>query len=160
MDRGRSGVAFAAWVLAALITLCVSPLLLAYRAVIGRLYAECSLRRHKDILVVVSNTAWCEQRMAVIAPLVGSRAVVLNWSERRQWPAGSLATQLFRLNALFGPPPFALERALPVVFVLRRFRSPRVYQFGVGRTRDEIVLAELCNVLARRGTHGLRRSSC
>src|SRR5687767_14406343 len=54
--------------------------------------------RGRNVLVVYSNSpiwqTWFEQRAL---PALGSRAVVLNWSDRRQWGSSSLAVLLFRV---------------------------------------------------------------
>jgi len=49
------------------------------------------LPKGKDVLVVLSNSPiWHDYMSSEIMPLVRERAVVLNWSERKKWPSGSL----------------------------------------------------------------------
>jgi len=55
--------------------------------------------RGRYVLVVYSNSPiWREYFEAHVLPAVSSRGVVLNWSERKQWPY-SLPVALFKLFA-------------------------------------------------------------
>jgi len=60
-----------------------------------------------DLLIVYSNSPiWINYFEKGLLPIVGSRAHVLNWSERKRWPAFSLKTitfALFRSEKEFNP---------------------------------------------------------
>ena len=79
--------------------------------------------RGRNVLVVYSNSpiwqTWFEQRAL---PALGSRAVVLNWSERKQWTSSSLAVLLFRV---FG----GTENFNPFMMVFRPLWWPRTFRF-------------------------------
>jgi hypothetical protein len=79
--------------------------------------------RGRNALVVYSNSpiwqAWFEARAL---PTLGSRAVVLNWSKRKQWQPSSLAVLLFRV---FG----GSENFNPIVIVFTPLRLPRTFRF-------------------------------
>jgi hypothetical protein len=77
----------------------------------------------KDILFVYSDSPiWREYMMEQVLPAVENRAIVLNWSERKQWPRWSLAKSAFSV--------FAGGKSYnPMVLVFRPFRRPRVFRF-------------------------------
>lgn len=91
------------------------------------------LPRGKDILLVYSDSPiWHEYMTAQILPLVQSRAVVLNWSERKEWPKWSLAAHAFRT---FGGdrefnPLVVLFRPLRPALVLRFWSAFRDWKHG------------------------------
>jgi hypothetical protein len=75
-----------------------------------------------DVLLVYSNSPiWQEYFETEIRPRLGARAVVLNWSERKQWRAG-LASMAFRF---FG----GSKEFNPLAVVFRPFRRARVFRF-------------------------------
>ncbi len=86
-------------------------------------------KRGKDVLLVHTDGKHSEQWMARLSPLIGDRAVVLDYSQERQWDGWSLAAQLIRV---FGPmTPGALpEHSLPVAIVFQRLQPPRRFFFG------------------------------
>jgi hypothetical protein len=120
------------WVSVTLFILCL-PLILAY-VVLWLLFwlvaasvllaavwiAWCP--RGRNVLAVYSNSpiwqVWFEQHAL---PALGSRAVVLNWSERKQWKR-SLAVLLFRV---FG----GTRNFNPIVIVFTPLRLPRTFRF-------------------------------
>ena len=58
------------------------------------------LPRGKSVLFVSSDSPnWKEYMSNQVLPLVASRAVILNWSERKNWRRWSLATHFFRAYA-------------------------------------------------------------
>ena len=78
--------------------------------------------RGRDILFVYSDSPmWREHIEQNILPTLGSRAVILNWSERKQWRP-SLATLAF---AHFGGP----REFNPLAVVFRPFRPTRTFRF-------------------------------
>jgi hypothetical protein len=78
--------------------------------------------RGRYALVVYSNSPiWQEYFEQHVLPAVGSRGVVLNWSERKRWRR-SLAVELFRL--------FAGAREFnPLAIVFRPLALPRRFRF-------------------------------
>jgi hypothetical protein len=77
----------------------------------------------KDVLFVYSDSpVWRDYMLSEILPLVQSRAVVLNWSERATWKRGSLRVLAFRL--------FSGEKSFnPLIVVFRPFRSAKKIRF-------------------------------
>jgi hypothetical protein len=81
------------------------------------------LPRGKDVLLVYSDSPiWHDYMTKEIEPLVGERAVVLNWSERRQWHWWSLAVRAFRSYG--GGREFN-----PLVLLFRPLGRTRVFRF-------------------------------
>lgn len=79
-------------------------------------------RSGRDILFVYSNSPiWKEYIEENLLPHLGDRAVILNWSERKQWPR-SLEKEVFRH---FGGD----KEFNPMAVVLRPFRRSHVYRF-------------------------------
>jgi|SRR5208337_384029 len=81
------------------------------------------LPRGKDVLVVYSdNPIWSDYMLTQVLPLLGERAMVLNWSERRSWPKWSLRVQVFRT---FG----GGREFNPLVILFRPFCRARLFRF-------------------------------
>lgn len=81
------------------------------------------LPRGKDTLFVYSNSPIWENYMLeqVLLP-VRERAIVLNWSDRKQWKNWSLAIRAFHY--------FGSRRAFnPLVVIFRPFRPARRFRF-------------------------------
>jgi hypothetical protein len=81
------------------------------------------LPKGRDVLFVYSDSPiWREYMTTEILPLVESRAVVLNWSERSRWSGWSLAVKTFRF--------FGGGRDFnPLVVLFRPFRRAKVLRF-------------------------------
>ena len=81
------------------------------------------LTRGRDVLFVYSDSPiWRDYMLTEMLPLVGSRAVVLNWSDRRSWKRWSLRVLAFRL--------FSGEKAFnPLIVVFRPFRWAQKFRF-------------------------------
>jgi hypothetical protein len=78
--------------------------------------------RGYQVLVIYSNSPhWKQYFEDRVLPRLGSRCVVLNWSERRRWPL-SLARSLFRFYG-------GHEAYNPLVVVMRPFGRARVFRF-------------------------------
>jgi hypothetical protein len=75
-----------------------------------------------DVLFVYSNSpVWQEHIETEVLPLLGARAIVLNWSERRDWRLG-LASAIFWF--------FGGQREFnPLAVVCRPFRRAQVFRF-------------------------------
>jgi len=121
------------WWLYALIAGLLSPVIVVFLLALATLYISAGvvlylavwcwwLPRGRDTLIVYSDSPVWQSRMQehVLAP-VGTRAVVLNWSERRQWKI-SLASAVFRY---FG----GTREFNPLAVVFRPFRRARVFRF-------------------------------
>jgi hypothetical protein len=77
----------------------------------------------KDILFVYSDSPiWREYMLENILPLVEQRAVVMNWSARKQWKKWSLSLRVFR--SFGGGRDFN-----PLVVVFRPFKTAEVFRF-------------------------------
>jgi hypothetical protein len=81
------------------------------------------LTRGKDVLFVYSDSPiWRDYMLAEMLPLVKTRAVILNWSERSTWERWSLRVIAFRL--------FAGRKAFnPMLVVFRPFRLAKRFRF-------------------------------
>jgi hypothetical protein len=78
--------------------------------------------RGRDILFVYSESPiWRDYIDEQILPLLGTRVVVLNWSERKKWPA-SLARWAFYH---FG----GYRQFNPLAVTFRPFRRTRMFRF-------------------------------
>jgi len=96
---------------------------LFYRAALYLLVWALWLPRGRDILFVYSDSPiWREYMAAQVLPLVQKRAVVLNWSERKKWPKGSLGPAVFRH---FG----GAREFNPLVILFRPLRPAKVFRF-------------------------------
>ncbi len=119
-----------ALVLAVPFLLLVLPLVVI--AVILRLIYELLLHiliwgawfpKGKDVLLVYSDSpVWHDYMLAEVLPQLQKRAVVLNWSHRKEWPRWSLAVRAFRT--------FGGQREYnPLVVVFRPWRRAKVFRF-------------------------------
>ncbi len=97
------------------------------------------LPRGRDTLVVYSTSPlWHEYFESRVLPRVSTRAVVLNWSERRTWMHRlSLSALVFRC--------FAGSREFnPIAFHFRPLRMHSTYRFRIWRkTGDSSELDQL-----------------
>ncbi len=81
------------------------------------------LPRGKNVLFVNSDSPiWKEYMSNQVLPLVASRAVILNWSERKNWPRWSLATHFFRAHA-------GHREFNPMVVAFRPLRRAEFFRF-------------------------------
>ena len=102
------------------------------------------------VLVVYSNSPiWREYFEAHVLPAVSSRGVVLNWSERKQWPY-SLPVALFKLFAgtrNFNPMAIVFE---PLTWPRRFPFYPAFQAFKHGRPQEvEEMRNQLFEILDR-----------
>lgn len=79
--------------------------------------------RGKDTLFVYSNSpVWESYMLEHVLPPIKDRAIVINWSDRKQWKNWSLAIRAFHY--------FGSQRAFnPLVVILRPFRPARKFRF-------------------------------
>ena len=83
-----------------------------------------------DALVVRTNFERGTESLSRIMSVLQTRAIVLNFSERKSWPKWSLPIRLFwRFGPISTLPQFT-EFNLPAVILLRRFRFPLTFTFG------------------------------
>lgn len=83
------------------------------------------LPRGKDVLFINSDSPiWKEYMSNQVLPLVANRAVILNWSERKNWPRWSLATHFFRAYA-------GHREFNPMVVAFRPLRRAAFFRFYV-----------------------------
>jgi hypothetical protein len=121
------------WWLVALLAVLLSPLIMTFllallaldiaAGVVLYLAVWCWwLPRGRDTLIVYSDSpVWHAHMQERVLATVGSRAVVLNWSQRRHWNFG-LASAVFRY--------FGGKREFnPLAVVFRPFRRARVFRF-------------------------------
>lgn len=92
-------------------------------------------KQGKDVLVVHTDGKHSEEWTARFSPLIGDRAVLLNYGQQDHWDRWSLPAQLFEI---FGPhpmPEFIRKSYLPYVVVFRELRRPKTFAFGE-RSKD------------------------
>jgi hypothetical protein len=81
------------------------------------------LPRGRRVIFVYSNSpVWQAYVEANILPRLPASAVVLNWSERAQWPFWSLAVWIFNLYG-------GSREYNPIAIVIRPLRTPRRFRF-------------------------------
>jgi hypothetical protein len=79
--------------------------------------------RGKDVLFVTSESPiWKQYMNEQVLPLVESRAVSLNWSERKSWDQWSFAAHVFRT---FG----GRRQFNPMVVVFRPLKRAEIFRF-------------------------------
>lgn len=126
-----AGVAAPRWLIALLVVF--SPLIIAILLIFFFLYVWAGallhvavwcwwLPRGRDTLIVYSESpVWQQHMEAEVLPALSTRAVVLNWSQRRNWEFG-LAVAVFRY---FG----GRREFNPLAVVFRPLRIARVFRF-------------------------------
>lgn len=98
-------------------------LALLHRVVLYLLIWLLWLPKGKDVLLVYSDsTVWRDYMTREIIPLVGERAILLNWSERRKWSPWMLSAHVFRT---FG----GRREFNPLVVLFRPLHRARVFRF-------------------------------
>lgn len=104
----------------ALLAIILYPL---YRIILYLLIWSLWLPKGKDILLILSDSPiWHEYMTTQVLPLVQDRALVLNWSDRRNWERWSLPVAVFRH---FG----GAREYNPMVLLFRPLRTARVFRF-------------------------------
>jgi hypothetical protein len=116
--------------LVAIVFLLLSPAILLWLAVTGicklavlMLIWSTWLPNGIDTLVVYSNSPhWQEYFESTVIPTIGSRAKILNWSQRQEWSRWSLSRLAF--HAFTGTRDFN-----PMILVFRPLRLPQKFPF-------------------------------
>jgi hypothetical protein len=138
------------------ILLFAAPALIFYLLYTGTLYLliwTAWLPYGKDVLFVYSDSPiWHDYMTGNLLPLVRERAVVLNWSERKQWSAWSLA--VLALRHFGGGREFN-----PLVVLFPPVRRAKVFRFWSpfqewktgDKERVEKPRQDLLNILVRLG---------
>ena len=109
-----------------LIPLAALALRFLNKAVVYILIWVRSLRKGNYVLVVYSESTTCNEYMSTeVLPLLQQNAVILDWSERKQWPRWSLAPHVFRTFG--GRREFNL-----IVVVFRPLHRAQVFRFWQG----------------------------
>jgi hypothetical protein len=121
---------FLAFYVPILLYVVLSPLIYLYGLLLcSRVWIEWE-EQGKDVLIVHTDGEHSEEWMSRIRPVVGDRAVLLNYNERDRWDRWSLPVQLFEI---FGPqtmPGDFRRYALPSVIFFRKLHRPRKFSFG------------------------------
>lgn len=118
----------------------------------------------KDILLVYSDSpTWRDYMMNEIALLVAERAIVLNWSERRNWRWWSLATHVFRSCGREFNPMVLLFRPISRTRVFRFWSAFQDWKHGYPEPAESKA-ATVCGALIKRPVRTIlplaRRSAC
>jgi hypothetical protein len=95
---------------------------LAWRSLLLLIIWSCWCTKGRDVLFVYSDSPiWHDHIEQNILPHLRERAIILNWSQRKQWPFGParIAFRHFGGNREFNP--------MAVVF--RPFRPTRTFRF-------------------------------
>ena len=112
------------------LTLLLSPILLVlgvsywtYRIALQILVWFLWIPEGKDVLLVYSDSpVWHEYMTTHILPLVQERAIILNWSKRKEWRQWSLEVRVFSM--------FAGRRNFnPMVILFRPFCRVKLFRF-------------------------------
>jgi hypothetical protein len=141
-------IAFVLFYFSILLYVVLSPLIFLYGLLLCPMVWIEWGRQGKDVLVIENDSAHSQEWISRILPLIGERAVVLNYSQRDSWERLSLASQLFEI---FGPqamPERFRERSLPAVILFRKLHRPKKIIFGdskeceakLGQLRAELAL--------------------
>jgi hypothetical protein len=79
--------------------------------------------RGKDVLFVYSDSPiWHEYMTSQVLPLVQKRAVILNWSERKQWSRWSFSALVFTWIA-------GTREFNPLVAIFRPLKRATLFRF-------------------------------
>lgn len=106
------------------------PLLLVWAAVVAGLFVVLQvataltwLPRGRRVLFVYSNSpVWRDYIVQNILPRLPPSSVVLNWSERADWPSWNLGVWLFWVYA-------GSREYNPIAIVVRPLRAPLRFRF-------------------------------
>jgi hypothetical protein len=121
------------------------PMLLvmgAYRLLLNLLVWMLWVPRGKDVLYMNSDSPiWHDTMEHTVWPLVAGRAVRINYSERAQWPAMSLAARVARqyVGGKECNPLVIVFRPLGTRKVFRFFKAFRAYKAGDPRKFNSVV---------------------
>ena len=112
------------------------PFVLIYRMLLlPRVWIEWE-RERKDTLLIYSDDDHSRDWMQRLEPLIGNRAVVLNWADRLSWDRSELASQLFEMFGPRGIPERFTAHSLPAVLLFRQWQHPERFLFGT-HSRDK-----------------------
>jgi hypothetical protein len=100
-------------------------------------------RQGKDLLVVDTDSAHSKEWMLRILPIVGERAVFLDYGKRDQWERWSLAVQLFGIFGPHGIPERFTPYSLPAVILFEKLHRPKTFTFGERSKNREAKLEQL-----------------
>jgi len=128
-------VFYAIFVLSILLYVALSPLSYLYGWLLCPMVWIEWEKQGKDVLVVLADSKHSEEWTARILPLIGDRAVFLDYSQRERWDHWSLPAQLFEIFGPHGVPERFTVYSLPAVIVFRKFHRPRKVTFGE-RSKD------------------------
>jgi len=103
------------------------------------------LPRGKDVLFISSDSpVWQTYMREQLLPLIGKRAVIMNWSERSRWPKWSVPVHVFRT---FG----GSREFNPLIVVFRPLKRARCFRFFPAFKEwehgDTLALERLCGEL-------------
>jgi hypothetical protein len=94
-----------------------------HRAMVYLLVWLLWLPRGKDVLFVSSDSpVWRQYMETQIFPFVETRAIVLNWSDRKKWSRWSLSRRVFHVFR-------GSVNYNPMVILFRPFRRARIFRF-------------------------------
>jgi hypothetical protein len=122
-------------VLSILLYVMLSPLIYLYGLLLcSKVWIEWE-REGKDVLIVQADSIHSREWMSRILPLVGGRAVLLDYSQRDRWERWSLPVQLVEIFGPHGVPERFTVHSLPAVILFRKLRRPEKFFFG-GRSKN------------------------
>lgn len=124
------------------------PLALAYRFGLS-MVAWSFMQPGKDVIVVTDGAADSGRGLRELMPLIASRAVFLDYEERRSWPRWSFSVRLFYA---FAPQPMPISftpRYLPAFLLVRRYQAPLRFSLGELSRNRETQVEKLRSALTR-----------
>ena len=134
--------------LSLLLNVLLSPFAYMYGLLLcSRVWIEWA-EQGKDTLVVHADGPHSDEWMSRIRPVIGDRAIFLNYNEHDQWDRWSVPAQLFEI---FGPqamPASFRRHSLPSVIFFRRLHRPKKFSFGERSKECEAKLEQLRAELA------------
>ena len=134
-------------ILSILLYVMLSPLIYLYGLLLcSKLWIEWD-REGKDALILQVDSEHSREWMSRILPLVGGRAVLLDYSQRERWDRWSLSVQLVAIFGPHGVPERFTVHSLPAVILFRKLRRPEKFLFG-DRSKNEEKIERLRAALA------------
>lgn len=138
---------FAVWVPVVLLYVLFYPFVALYGFLLCLLTWFLLLPKGKDVLIFHNEPQNPGEYFPRLVELASDRAILLDYTDRENWPRSSLPTRLFWR---FGPitmPPHLTPINLPAVLVLKKFRYPREFAFGQLAKNKNAKLIELIAAL-------------
>jgi hypothetical protein len=137
-----------AFYLSILLYVALSPLIFLYGLLLCPIVWIEWAKEGKDMLFIDKDGKYSREWIARILPMVGERAMFLNYSQHDRWERWSLVVQIFEIFGPHGMPERFTQYSLPAVILFRNLRLPRKFTFGEHCEDRETKLEQLRSELA------------